>query len=411
MSERTFDIVLFGATGFTGKLVAEYLLLHGPRHVKWALAGRSRAKLEAVRDELAALEPRAASLALLVADTNDEASLEDLATAARVVCTTVGPYMKYGRTLASACARHGAHYCDLTGEVPFMRESIDRNDTRARESGARIVHACGYDSIPSDLGVLMVHDHAKRAWGEELAWVKMFAGETSGGVSGGTIATMLELLAAAKRDKAMRRLLGNPYALDPREEGGARRPEGSDVRGVRWDEDLRMWTGPFVMASTNTRVVRRSNALLDHAYGRAFRYSEAMSFGPGPKGFAMATAATAGLAAFFLAASAKPMRELLERTLLPSPGEGPSKAVRDKGFFVVRHIAETTGGRRVQARIEGKSDPGYGESAKMLGESALCLALDEAALPKRAGVLTPATAMGMPLVERLRAAKMVFDVS
>jgi short subunit dehydrogenase-like uncharacterized protein len=407
---RPYDIVLFGATGFTGKLVAEYLLLHAPPDVRWALAGRNRAKLEAVRDDLAARDPRAASLRLVVADTNDEGSLEELARAARVVCTTVGPYMKYGRALVSACALHGAHYCDLTGEVPFMRESIDRNDGRARETGARIVHACGFDSLPSDLGVLMVHDHAKRTWDEDLAWVKMFAGETSGGFSGGTVATMLELLAAAKKDKAMRSLLGNPYALDPRD-GGRRGPDGGDARGVRWDDDLHMWTGPFLMASTNTRVVRRSNALLDHAYGASFRYSEAMSFGRGPKGFAMATAVTAGLGAFVVAASVTPTRKLLERTLLPAPGEGPSKEARDNGFFVVRHIGETTGGHRVTARIEGKSDPGYGETAKMLGESALCLALDEETLPARAGVLTPATAMGMRLVERLRTAGMVFDVS
>jgi short subunit dehydrogenase-like uncharacterized protein len=410
VSARTFDIVLFGATGFTGKLVAEYLLLHAPHDVRWALAGRNRAKLEAVKAELAVLDPRAKSLSIVLADTGDEASLEELARSARVVCTTVGPYMKYGRALVSACALHGAHYCDLTGEVPFMRESIDRNDARARESGARIVHACGFDSIPSDLGALMMHDHAKRTWGEDLAWDKMFAGETSGGFSGGTIATMFELLRQAKKDKAMRRLLGNPYALDPRD-GGSRGPDGGDARGVRWDDDLHMWTGPFLMASTNTRVVRRSNALLDHAYGPSFRYSEAMSFGRGPKGFAMATAVTAGLGAFFLAATVTPTRKLLERTMLPAPGEGPSKEARDRGFFVVRHIAETTGGHRITGRVEGKSDPGYGETAKMLGESALCLALDEKELPARAGVLTPATAMGMRLVERLRAARMVFEVS
>ncbi|MDB4995693.1 MAG: putative rane protein, partial [Myxococcaceae bacterium] len=390
MSERTYDIALFGATGFTGKLVAEYLLLHAPPGVRWALAGRNRKKLEDVKRELSAQDARAASLDIVIADTGDEASLEELARKSKVVCTTVGPYMKYGRALVSACALHGAHYCDLTGEVPFMRESIDRNDGRARESGARIVHACGFDSLPSDLGVLMVHDHAKRTWNEDLAWDKMFAGETSGGFSGGTIATMFELLTAAKKDKTMRRLLGNPYALDPRD-GGHRGPDGGDARGVRYDDDLRMWTGPFLMASTNTRVVRRSNALLDHAYGPSFRYSEAMSFGRGPKGFAMATAVTAGLGAFILAATVTPTRKLLERTLLPAPGEGPSKAARDKGFFVVRHVAESTGGHRINARIVGKSDPGYGETAKMLGESALCLALDEKALPARAGVLTPAT--------------------
>jgi len=413
MTSRPYDIVLFGATGFTGKLVAEYLAAHAPKDLRWALAGRSRDKLAKVRDDVARAAPGAADLPLVVGDSQDEAAMDALAKSARVVCTTVGPYMTYGRAIVAACAENGAHYCDLTGEVPFMRDTIDRHDARARETGARIVHTCGFDSIPSDLGVLMLHEKA-RALGKKLARVRYFAGESKGGVSGGSVASMLGLFETAKTDRGIRRVMANPYALDPapRAERG---PDGPDQLGVRWDQDLGMWTGPFVMAGVNTRVVRRSNALLDHAYGPSFRYSEAMSFGKGPKGLARATAVAAGLVAFVGAAQVTPIRRALQRHVLPAPGEGPSKEVRDAGYFVIRLLGETDGEGgapvRLTGRVEGKSDPGYGETAKMLSESAMCLALDGDRLPSRAGVLTPATAMGTRLIDRLRDAGMVFDVA
>jgi short subunit dehydrogenase-like uncharacterized protein len=313
--------------------------------------------------------------------------------------------MQHGRELVGACSERGTHYCDLTGEVPFVRDTIDRNHARAVETGAKIVTSCGFDSIPSDLGTLVVATHARAP----LKWVKFFAGESSGGVSGGTIASILGIAEAMRTDPKIRRLAFDPYALDP--QPGHDGPDGPDSFKVRFDEDLEMWTGPFVMAAINTRIVRRSNALSDHAYGPSFRYTEAMSFGRGPKGMARATAMTAGIGAFMGAVSIPAARALLEKTLLPAPGEGPSKEARDKGFFVIRFIAQTDepAPRRITARVEGKSDPGYGETAKMLGESAMCLARDGAVLPKRGGVLTPATAMGMRLVERLRTAGMVFD--
>ncbi len=412
MAERPYEIILFGATGFTGKLVAEYLVKHAPADLRWALAGRGREKLEAVRAGLAREDARAASLPILLGDSQDQASMDALAKATQVVCTTVGPYIKYGHALAAACANHGTHYCDLTGEVPFMREVIDRHHARARETGARIVHTCGFDSIPSDLGVLVIHERAK-ALGKKLAWVRFFAGETKGGFSGGTVASILALIDAAKRDPGMRRILRDPYALDP--DPKAAGPDGPDQLGVRFDPDLGMWTGPFVMAAVNTRVVRRSNALLGHAYGPSFRYSEAMSFGKGPKGFVTASAVSAGLIAFLAAASLRPTRRLLEKTVLPGSGEGPSKEAREAGYFRIRFVAETEadGGVpvRITGRIEGKSDPGYGETAKMLSESALCLARDGTSLAPGGGVLTPASAMGMRLVERLRSAGMVFEAS
>lgn len=407
MSERSYDIVLFGATGFTGKLVAEYLAARGPGDLRWALAGRSRERLEAVRRELSTSRPELGALPLEVADAGDRAALDALVAKAAVVCTTVGPYLKHGRALVAACAAAGTHYCDLTGEVPFVRAAIDEHHARAVETGARIVCCCGYDSIPSDLGVFMLHQRA-RSLGLTLGRVKYFAGESRGGFSGGTVASMLNLFELAAGDPSLRRTMANPHALDPDGHG----PDGRDQTDVRYDRDLGQWTAPFVMAAVNTRVVRRSNALLGDAYGPGFRYAEAMSFGPGPKGFALSAAVTVGLGAFVGAVMVPPLRKVLAERVLPSPGEGPSKAARDNGFFVSRLVAETVGGTpsTLRGRVEGRSDPGYGETAKMLGESALCLARDAAELPPGGGVLTPASAMGARLLERLRAAGMTFTV-
>jgi short subunit dehydrogenase-like uncharacterized protein len=410
---RKFDVLLWGATGFTGRLVAEYLLArYGVRgEIKWAIGGRNRAKLESVRAELCAIDPRAAEIPIVVGDASDRASLDPIVKDARVVCTTVGPYAIYGREMVAACVDAATDYCDLTGETPFIREMIDAHHDRAKKTGARIVHCCGFDSIPSDLGTLMLQEHA-RALGSRCIEVKCMAGESSGGMSGGTIASMLNIAESAAKDRKIARVLMDPYALDP--EGGARGQDGADQRGVRFDEDLRKWTGPFVMAAINTRVVRRSNALLGYAWGKDFRYSESMSFGRGPKGWGIAAGLSVGIAAFIGAAALPPTRKLLARAL-PAPGEGPSKEKREHGFFVTRlvGITESKNGSSAPAKllgvVKGQQDPGYGETSKMIGESAVCLAKDDA-IPKAGGILTPASSMGMRLVERLRAQGMTFDV-
>ncbi len=402
---RSYDVVLFGATGFTGKLVAEYLAREHASGIRWAIAGRNRAKLEEVRKALAQISSPLAALEILVADSADEGALAEIAKSTRVVCTTVGPYMKYGMPLAHACAEHGTSYCDLTGEVPFVRRSIDQNHARAQETGARIVHCSGFDSIPSDLGVLFLHE-AFQARGKVLARASFFCGPMKGGFSGGTVSSMMEIFDAASHDRELRRLVGDPYALLP-DRTKDRGPDGPDQRDVRYEPLVDQWTGPFVMAAINTRVVRRSNALQDFAYGKDFSYREAMSFGRGPKGFARAAGVTAALGGFVGIASLAPGRKLLA-PLLPAPGQGPSQAARDAGFFKVRIVGEGDG-LRVDARVEGTSDPGYGETAKMLGEAAVCLAEDESALPRRYGVLTPASGMGMHLIQRLRAAGMTFE--
>ncbi|MCU0682176.1 MAG: saccharopine dehydrogenase NADP-binding domain-containing protein [Polyangiaceae bacterium] len=413
-NERPYDVVLWGATGFTGRLVAEYLVRHRGGEVRLALAGRNRDKLERVRADLRGIDPAAAALPLVLADADDPASLEALADSTRAVCTTVGPYAKHGQNLVTACAGRGTHYCDITGEVQFIRESIDRNHARARETGARIVHCCGFDSIPSDLGVFMVYDHVRRRHGQKLGDVGFFVGETKGGFSGGTVASLLHLVDEAARDRPLRRLLADPYALSPDRSREPALGDESDQVGARWSDELNAWTAPFLMAAINTRVVRRSNALLDYAYGERFRYREAMVTAPGPKGALAAAAVTGGLAGFVAAAAFRPTRRLLER-VLPAPGEGPSKAQREAGYFRTHVIASTDvrgegAPVRVRGLIEGTSDPGYGETAKMLSEAATCLALDDDKLASPGGVLTPAACFGMRLVERLRSAGMTFRV-
>jgi len=399
---RKHEIVLWGASGFTGQLVAEYLVRNHPG-VGLALAGRNRDKLEGVRRDLTAIDPKASELPILIGDSFDRASLDRITADARVVISTVGPYAKYGEALVASCVAKGTDYCDLTGETQFIRRMIDDHQSAAEESGARIVHCCGFDSIPSDLGTLMLQEEAKERFGQPLTEVKFFAGESKGGASGGTIASMMNILEEAK-DKKVRRILGDPYALNPQGERDG--PDGSDRMGVRYDDDLGMWVGPFVMAAINTRVVRRSNALMGYPYGRRFRYSEEMSFGAGPKGAIRAGTVAAAVGAFVTGASIKPIRTLLQKTVLPDPGEGPSREDRERGFFVVRLIGKTAAGDELRGRVEGQNDPGYGETAKMLGESALCLARDDIAAP--GGIRTPASTMGLTLIERLRDAGMVF---
>lgn len=406
---RPYDLVLFGATGFTGALVAEYLAGRAPPSLRWALAGRSREKLEAVRQSLGMAQPRLAELPLLVADSHDRASLDRVAQDAHVVCTTVGPYALHGAELVAACVDAGTHYCDLTGEVQFIRRMIDAHHERAQQTGARVVHCAGFDSIPSDLGCLLLQEHAIEAFGAPCSVVRFSLTKNRGGVSGGTVASMLNLLDEARRDRSVLRTVGHPYALNPPGERSG--PDGADQRGLGWDADAGTITAPFVMAAINTRVVRRSNALFGYRYGRDFSYSEVTSLPASPKGALTAAGLTLGLGGLLLAANVPPLRRALEKRL-PKPGEGPSRRARERGFFEVE--LRGTGKRpkgepfEVRAVVAGTQDPGYGETAKMLGESALCLASD--ALTSAGGVLTPAVALGMTLVGRLRTAGMTFDI-
>lgn len=394
-SERDHDIVIYGATGFVGVLTAKYLAEHAPPDVRVALGGRSLAKLERTRAELGVDWP------LVVADGQDRDAVAALARSARVVATTVGPYFKYGKPLVEACAAAGTHYADLTGEVLFMRWSIDAADAAARASGARIVHTCGFDSIPSDIGTLLLHEAAQAGGHGELRETSFVVTGMRGGASGGTIDSARTTVDAVKKDKASRRTLADPYALSPdRASEPDLGPERDSLKPLH-DDRLGGWLAPFVMGSVNTRVVRRSNALADHAYGSRFRYRELMLTGGGPIGMAKAAGVAGGIGGVFAGLATPGARQLLDR-VLPDPGEGPSEEDRERGFFNIDIHSTTSTGKRLRCEIRVKGDPGYKATAVMLGQSALCLALD--ATPDVAGVLTPASAMGRLLADRLDAA-------
>jgi short subunit dehydrogenase-like uncharacterized protein len=406
-SDRTCDVVVYGATGFVGKLTAAYLALNAPAGARIALAGRDRDRLEAVRADLG---PDAAGWAIIVADASDEASVAALAASARVVATTVGPFTKYGMPLLEACAEAGTHYADLTGEISFVRQAIDRCDATAKDSGARIVVSCGFDAVPSDLGVLELHHVVSEAGAGDLEETTLVVTSLRGGVSGGTLDSMKVQVDAMKTDKALRRLVADPYALSPDREKEPHLGDERDLRTITRDRDLGRWRSPFVMAAYNTRIVRRSNALQDWAYGRRLRYSEVMGFPDGPVGLAMATGVTAGLGVVAGGLMFRPTRALLDR-VLPSPGEGPSEKTQRNGSFALEIHTRTSSGARFVATVTGTGDPGYAGTAVMFGESALALAFDGDSLPAAAGVLTPATGIGRPLVDRLRRHGFTFDVS
>jgi short subunit dehydrogenase-like uncharacterized protein len=401
---RTHDLVVYGATGFVGRLLGSHLAGAAPAGLRIALAGRSRSRLEQVRGELPAA---ARDWPLIEADSTDGASLTALAASTRVVATTVGPYVRHGLPVVEACARAGTHYADLTGEVLFVRRAIDRTDAVARDTGARIVHACGYDSIPSDLCALLLAERARADGAGDLRDVQLVA-SARGGISGGTVDSARAQFEEMGRDAAARRLAGDPYALSPDRDAEPDTRQPWDVGPPFRTADGR-WTAPFVMAPFNTRVVRRSNALQDWAYGRGLRYGEVMGCGRGIPGAATAAAVTAGLAGLAAAMSLPPTRALLDR-VLPDPGSGPDEQTRARGWFRMVVDATTESGRRYRATAAGQGDPGYAATAVMLGETALALALDGERLPGRAGSLTPATALGPVLVERLRAAGHTYEV-
>ena len=406
MTECRYDVVVWGATGFTGALVAEYLLAsYGVNDsLRWAIAGRDERKLSALKRQLG---ERAAQLDTLTADSFDDARLDALAGCTRVVITTVGPYARYGSALVEACVRHGTDYCDLAGEAQWIREMIDTHQQAAEQSGARIVHCCGFDSVPMDIGAWFLQQEAQQRFGGYCESITMLVKATSGTASGGTIASMLNILEQVRRDRSVAKILVHPYALNPPDQRSG--PDGRDQQGLQFDQDAKVWTAPFVMAGINTKVVRRSHALLGLPWGRQFRYREAVMTGKGVSGWLKAWRMTLALGGFMLLASVGPTRRLLARFVLPKPGEGPDAAARERGFFNLRQFGTLPGGDTIRSRITGDRDPGYGSTSKMLGECAVCLALDDPDTP--GGIHTPASAMAAPLIERLRNnAGLTFDV-
>lgn len=398
--QKPYSLVVFGATSFVGQILCHYLASQYGATLKWALAGRSLAKLETLR---ASLGPAAASLPLIVADAADASALDAMCAQAKVIVSTVGPYALYGEALVKACAESGTDYCDLTGEVQWVRRMVTRYESTARATGARIVHCCGFDSIPSDLGVYFLQQEANRRFGQPCTRVKLRIKALRGGASGGTAASLINIVKEAARDPALRRELADPYSICPPGHGfKARQP--NVTRGL-YDTDFKRWIAPFVMAGINTRIVHRSNALSGAAYGRDFVYDEAMM----TKGWVAAQAMSAGIGGFMLALAVPPLRGLLEKHVVPQPGEGPSREAQASGFYDFRFLGTTLNGQSLMVKVTGDRDPGYGSTGKMLGEAALCLAQD---VPDKAGGFwTPATIFGQSLIARLQAkAGLTFSV-
>ena len=410
MGKRPFDIIVYGATGFTGKLVAEYLLEHyGLKNdlFNWAIAGRSRKKLEKLKRGLSEEYIEAKDIKIFIADSFDKESIEKLSKSTKVIISTVGPYIKYGIKLISACAHNGTHYCDLTGEVPFIRKSIDAYDDIAKTNKSKIIHSCGFDSIPSDLGVLFLQSEAVKKYDSNLNEIKYYVKGTKGGFSGGTIASMIAISKYIKSKPDLSGLLGNPYALNSENYNG---PSISSLRSVKWDKDIESWLAPFIMSGINTRIVRRSNELLDFKYGDQFKYSEVTSYPRGLKGFLRSYFMLFSLGLTKMLMSYKPTFWFLRKFYLPSPGEGPSKAKRDSGFFKVL-LNGFVGEKQLSCTVTGDRDPGYSGTARMLTESALSLILDEEKTPVSFGVLTPASGIGKVLIKRLNGKGIVFKIS
>jgi short subunit dehydrogenase-like uncharacterized protein len=400
MKTPAHDLIVFGATSFVGQILARYLFAQFGAHdgLRWALAGRSAEKLHRLRGSLG---PKAARLPIVLADAADAAALASLCGQTRAVVSTVGPYALYGEPLVKACVEAGTDYCDLTGEAQWIRRMIHAYEKAARRSGARIVHCCGFDSIPSDLGVHFLQREARLRYGVPCTAVKMRVKAMRGGFSGGTVASLMNVVREAAGNAELRRELANPYSLCP--EGYAPAVRQPNVRSAQFDADFGAWIAPFVMSAINERIVQRSNALAGQAYGADFAYGEAMLTGRGLKGRLAAAGVTAGLAGFMVAGAVPPTRWALERFVLPAPGEGPSAEAQKSGFFDLRFHGRTADGRVLRARVTGDRDPGYGSTAKMLGQAAACLALDFEGRRREGGFWTPATLFGDTLIARLTA--------
>ena len=388
MSEREFDLVVFGASGYTGKLVAEYIQNEygGDQSLKWALAGRNKDKLAGIKEDLN-LE---SDLTILKVDSNDQESLDAMTSAAKCILTTVGPYQLYGSNLVESCAKNGTDYVDLTGEPGWMYEMINEHKETAKKSGARIVFSCGFDSIPFDLGVYFVQQAVRDKFGKPAQHVRGRVKAMNGEFSGGTIASLGATMATLKEKPELIKVLANPFSLTEGFEG----PTQLDDSKVLLDEKLNMWVAPFVMAPINTKNIHRSNALLDHEYGEDFCYDEMMIAGEGEEGKQIADAMT----------SANPMGG----EDVPQPGEGPSQESREQGNYDVQFFADIDEGC-IEARVTGDMDPGYGSTSKMITESAMCLIHDCNDLS--GGIYTPAPAMGNKLIKRLiEKAGLTFDI-
>lgn len=397
MSNQPFDLIIFGATSFVGQILCHYLNEHYgiDGEVKWAAAGRSLPKLETLKRNLG---EGAESLTLLTADAADEAALTRLCENTKVIISTVGPYALYGEPLVKVCVETGTDYCDLTGEVQWVRQMISRYEAKAQQSGARIVHCCGFDSIPSDMGVFHLQQQAIKQFGAPCSSIRMRVKAIRGAASGGTVASMINITKEAATNKALRKELANPYSICP--DGHPFNARQINVSTPEFDSESGQWAGPFIMAGINTRVVHRSNALSDYSYGTDFKYDESMLMGKGIKGRLTASGIGVGLGLFLVGAALKPTRWLMENYLLPKPGEGPSPRDQERGFYDIRFVGTTDKGKKIKTKVTGDRDPGYGSTSKMLAQAGISLAQDISD-EKKGGFWTTATVFDQRFIDRL----------
>ncbi|MCU4582172.1 saccharopine dehydrogenase NADP-binding domain-containing protein [Acinetobacter gyllenbergii] len=403
MNQTKYDLVVFGATSFVGQILTRYLAEYfadQKEQLNWAIAGRSQQKLQHVKD---ALGTAGQAIPILVADANNQTELDVLCAQTRVVVSTVGPYALYGEPLIQACVNNGTDYCDLTGETQWIKQMITKYEAQAQQSGARIVHCCGFDSVPSDMGVYYLQQQAQQQFNAAATQVSMRVKTLKGGASGGTVASLINVVQEAAADPALRKDLLNPYILCPVDHGNTQRQ--IYIKTAKFDPDFNAWIAPFVMAAVNERVVHRSNALSGNAYGNNFSYNEAMLTGEGLKGRLKALGVVSGLAAFMLAAVSKPVSQVMERYLLPKPGEGPTPEQQRTGRFDLRFMGKTDAGQSLKIKVTGDRDPGYGSTGKMLGQAALSLAIDHAKdrekVGRNGGFWTPATMFDDRFIQRL----------
>ena len=406
---KPYDLVVFGASSFVGKIICRYLLARcAEENIRWAMAGRSMAKMQQLQAELG---NGAKKIPLIAADADDAASLGALCASTKVVLSTVGPYALYGEPMVLAAVNAGIDYLDLTGEPQWVRQMIAKYQAQARKSGARIVHTCGFDSVPSDMGVWFLQQAALKQFGEPCQHISMGVKAMQGGASGGTVASMLNAVQSAAKNPAQRRDFANPYSLclDGNGKTVANSTRQLSQKSARFDRNHAAWSAPFIMAAVNVRVVLRSNFLEKQAYGADFRYEELMLTGTGIKGRMRALAITAGLAGFMTAAVLAPTRWLMQRLVLPAPGSGPSEASQANGFYDLRFVGKTRSGKTLRCKVLGDRDPGYGSTAKIISELALCL-LENPATKSGAGFPTPAVALGARLLNPLKRAGVTFEM-
>jgi len=395
MADKKFDIIVYGATSFVGQIITRYMHTQfADGSIVWAIAGRSRTKLQQVSDTIGL-----SGIEMIVADSVDEGSLRQMCAQTKVVMSTVGPYALYGELLVRVCATTGTDYCDLTGEPQWIRKMQLRHEADAVKSGARILHCCGFDSIPSDLGVHFLQRNALEQFGQTCDRINMRVANMKGGASGGTIASMINMVKEAVSDADLRLELKDPYSLCPPDHSFF--VQQPDVK-IAYDNVYGGWIAPFVMAGINTRIVHRSNALSHNSYGAEFTYEEAVATGQGAKGKRMARATSWGVNALMIGLAVPPIRWLLESFVLPKPGEGPTEKAQLEGGFDIVFLGSTAQGENIRCRVTGDRDPGYGSTAKMLSQAAACLAKD---VPDTVagGFWTPATILGDRLIDRLKA--------